>query len=52
MEKKYKELNATAKLSPQAILQQLIQNISAQKTQAAPTGFKIRIKPNELKPKQ
>jgi hypothetical protein len=27
MEKKYKELNATAKLSPQAILQQLIQNI-------------------------
>ena len=54
MEKKYKELNANAKLSPQAVLQQLIQNARAKanKNSSASNGFRIQIKPNELKSKQ
>lgn len=56
MEKKYKELNANAKLSPQAVLQQLIQNAQNRAKNNSQTncntGFKIFIKPNEIKPKQ
>lgn len=54
MEKKYKEMTATINLSPQAILGELFQRATQQQQQPkqAPEGFTIKIKPNELKPKQ
>lgn len=54
MEKKYKELNASATLSPYAILQRLIQTAQtrANGTSSSNGGFKIFLKPNELKTKE
>lgn len=48
MEKKYKEMTASAKLSPQIFLGELIRRAQAQRSHAAPNSW-IRIKKNELK---
>ena len=53
MEKKYKEMTASTNLSPQVILGELFQRaIFKQNNEQKPSGFMIKIKPNELKPKQ
>ena len=51
MGKKYKEMSAKASLSPQVLLGDLIRRVQAQRSQTT-TGTWIKIKPNEIKPKQ
>lgn len=48
MEKKYKEMTANAKLSPQVLIGELIRRMQINQTQKAP-GTLIKIKPNEMK---